>query len=84
MNGKLILFGSLIVLSSACFTQVNTNNGASTENTPRRIFCYINPITRDTSISMRDHCIIKAGNQWCCTGTSNPVWTGPNPDIIKL
>ena len=47
-------------------------------------FCYTNPITRDTSISMRDHCIIKVGNQWYCTGTSNPVWTGPNPGVRLL
>jgi len=48
------------------------------------VFRYTNPITRDTSISMRDHCIIKVGNKWYCTGTSNPVWTGPNPGVRLL
>ncbi|WP_321517881.1 family 43 glycosylhydrolase [uncultured Bacteroides sp.] len=48
------------------------------------MFHYTNPITRDTAISMRDHCIIKVGKQWYCTGTSNPVWTGPNPGVRLL
>src|SRR5690606_24661266 len=42
------------------------------------------PITRDTAISMRDHFIIKVGDLWYCTGTSNPVWTGPNPGVRLL
>jgi xylan 1,4-beta-xylosidase len=33
---------------------------------------------------MRDHCIIKVGRLWYCTGTSNPVWTGPNPGVRLL
>jgi len=49
-----------------------------------REFRYTNPITRDTAISMRDHCIIKVGDKWYCTGTSNPVWTGPNPGVRLL
>lgn len=48
------------------------------------VFRYTNPITRDTAISMRDHCIIQVGKQWYCTGTSNPVWTGPNPGVRLL
>ncbi|MCP9753482.1 glycoside hydrolase family 43 protein [Ferruginibacter sp. HRS2-29] len=47
-------------------------------------FRYTNPITRDTAISMRDHFIIKVGNKWYCTGTSNPVWTGHNPGVRML
>jgi beta-xylosidase len=33
---------------------------------------------------MRDHCIIKVGKQWYCTGTSLPVWTGLNPGVRLL
>jgi len=84
MNSKMILILSLIVFSSACFAQVNTYNRTSTENTLKREFRYTNPITRDTSISMRDHCIIRVGNRWYCTGTSNPIWTGPNPGVRLL
>lgn len=47
-------------------------------------FRYTNPITRDTTLSMRDHFIIKVENKWYCTGTSNPVWTGPNPGVRLL
>ena len=49
-----------------------------------KTFTYTNPITRDTSISMRDHCIIKEGNKWYCIGTSEPVWTGHNPGVRLL
>ena len=45
---------------------------------------YCNPIIRDASLSMRDHCIIKVGDTWYCTGTSNPVWEGPNPGVRLL
>jgi beta-xylosidase len=33
---------------------------------------------------MRDYCIIKVGNLWYCTGTSNPIWTGHNPGVRLL
>ncbi len=52
--------------------------------TPPKTFRYTNPITRDASLSMRDHCIIKVGDTWYCTGTSYPVWTGPNPGVRLL
>lgn len=84
MNCKLNLFWSLFLLSFACFAQVNTNNGELTDSSVIHVFCYTNPITRDTAISMRDHCIIKVGDKWYCTGTSNPVWTGPNPGVRLL
>ena len=48
------------------------------------IFKYTNPVIRDTSISMRDHFIIKVGNKWYCTGTSLPVWSGQNPGVRLL
>ncbi|UOE32450.1 family 43 glycosylhydrolase [Hymenobacter monticola] len=50
----------------------------------RHTFRYTNPITRDTAISMRDHFIIKVGRQWFATGTSMPVWSGPNPGVRLL
>lgn len=78
MNLKLIFFWSFIVLSLNCFAQ-----GAGDSETTH-IFRYTNPITRDSTISMRDHCIIKVGEKWYCTGTSNPVWTGHNPGVRLL
>jgi xylan 1,4-beta-xylosidase len=48
------------------------------------VFRYTNPITRDASLGMRDHFIIKVGDQWYATGTSNPAWTGPNPGVRLL
>ena len=44
-------------------------------------FRYTNPITRDPSQSMRDHIILKEGNRWYMTGTSQPIWDGPNPGV---
>ncbi len=48
------------------------------------VFRYVNPITRDPELSLRDHYILKVGDLWYCTGTSNPVWTGPNPGVRLL
>ena len=50
----------------------------------RQSFRYTNPITRDPSQSLRDHCIIKLGKRWYMTGTSQPVWGGANPGIRLL
>ena len=47
-------------------------------------FIYTNPFTRDTAISMRDDFIIKVDKKWFCVGTSEPVWTGPNPGVRLL
>lgn len=33
---------------------------------------------------MRDHAIIRVGDKWYSTGTSLPVWTGPNPGVRLL
>ncbi len=49
-----------------------------------RDFHYQNPVTRDPEIAMRDHCIVKDGDLWYCTGTSHPVWTGRNPGVRLL
>jgi xylan 1,4-beta-xylosidase len=84
MNRTVIAFGGLFLLTSSGGAQERRNDGASTEQVATHLFCYTNPITRDTAIAMRDHCIIKAGLQWFCTGTSLPVWTGPNPGVRLL
>lgn len=57
---------------------------SATINSQTNTFSYTNPITRDISISMRDHCIIKVGSKWYCTGTSEPIWTGSNPGVRLL
>ncbi len=57
---------------------------AQTQAKANREFRYTNPITRDTTISMRDHFIIKADSLWYCVGTSNPVWEGSNPGVRLL
>jgi len=72
------------LLSFSCLAQAGKSNSVSTDSSVNRIFCYTNPITRDTSIAMRDHYIIKVGEQWFCTGTSLPVWTGPNLGVRLL
>ena len=82
MKYRLLIFLNFLTLSPCVFAQ-NVNNKA-TKDTTHHIFRYTNPITRDTSISMRDHFIIKVDNKWYCVGTSNPVWTGPNPGVRLL
>ncbi|HPB05784.1 MAG TPA: family 43 glycosylhydrolase [Prolixibacteraceae bacterium] len=72
------MLGTLLTVSLTISAQ---NNEAEIQ---KMEFRYTNPITRDTSISMRDHCIIKVGDKWYCTGTSEPVWTGPNPGVRLL
>lgn len=74
----------LLLISSVDFAQAQINTDQSASGKPTHVFSYTNPITRDTTISMRDHCIIKVGNLWYCTGTSNPVWTGHNPGVRLL
>jgi xylan 1,4-beta-xylosidase len=84
MKFRTILFWSFFVFTTSCFTQEQTNKNGSSDSVATHIFCYTNPITRDTSLSMRDYFIIKVGNKWYCTGTSNPIWTGPNPGVRLL
>jgi len=81
LNFRLNLYFVLFVLSASCFAQTGAKNGSLTESETKHIFRYTNPVTRDTCISMRDHYIIKVGDRWFCTGTSNPVWTGANPGV---
>jgi len=86
MRKKIFLISILLwnlFMSLDSFAQENRNSG-STGNLNKHEFRYTNPITRDTAISMRDHCIVKVGDLWYCTGTSNPVWTGHNPGVRLL
>lgn len=53
-------------------------------SSPQREFRYTNPITREVDLGMRDHCIVKVGKTWYCTGTSHPIWTGANPGVRLL
>lgn len=78
------LFLGLFALSVSCFAQEAVHKTIAPAKGTKHVFRYTNPITRDTAISMRDHCIIKVGEKWYCTGTSNPVWTGPNPGVRLL
>jgi len=84
MNYKLIIFLSLLAISFSSFAQADGDNKTSSESADKNVFTYTNPITRDSSIAMRDHCIIKVEDKWYCTGTSMPVWTGPNPGVRLL
>ncbi len=84
LSFRLNILFAFLALSASCFAQPAAKNGASTESETKHLFLYTNPVTRDTSISMRDHFIIKVGKQWFCTGTSNPVWTGANPGVRLL
>jgi beta-xylosidase len=74
----------LLAFSSVCYGQIQKDIYHAEKSITKNIFCYTNPITRDTSLSMRDYCIIKVGNKWYCTGTSHPVWIGPNPGVHLL
>jgi xylan 1,4-beta-xylosidase len=86
MESKGIVLWYLFILmaASSCCAQAVPDGSASTDRAVPHMFCYTNPITRDSSIGMRDHYIIKVGKQWFCTGTSLPVWTGPNPGVRLL
>jgi len=84
MKRNIYLVIGLLVISCTYFAQAQKDISHSISGKPMHVFRYTNPITRDTAISMRDHCIIKVGNLWYCTGTSNPVWTGHNPGVRLL
>jgi len=71
----------MLAIATSAFCQMRT---ASDSSAGQHTFRYTNPVTRDTAISMRDHYIIKVGARWYCVGTSNPVWSGPNPGVRLL
>lgn len=81
---RLVLFCILTFLAASCPAQVIPVENLTDEGSNHSEFRYTNPVTRDTGISMRDHYIIKVGDRWYCTGTSNPVWTGHNPGVRLL
>ncbi len=83
MHKKINLFLSLLLVASSGMAQLALDCKVSMPAGTHE-FKYTNPITRDTSLSMRDYFIIKVGSKWYCTGTSNPVWTGPNPGVRLL
>jgi len=66
MHYKLSLFWGIFLFVSSCFAQVNMNDHASVEIIATQVFCYTNPVTKETM----DHYIIQVGKQWYCTGTS--------------
>lgn len=79
MKFKMVFFAGLFALTPCCLT-----HAASVVGAEPHVFRYTNPITREASLSLRDHFIIKVGARWYCTGTSTPVWTGPNPGVRLL
>jgi xylan 1,4-beta-xylosidase len=72
------------ILASVSFAQKKDTAIDLKTNATEKVFKYTNPITRDTILSMRDYMINKVGDKWYATGTSNPVWTGPNPGVKLL
>ena len=82
MKVQLILL--FFVFTSVSFAQKSDSKAALKTNATEKVFKYTNPITRDSILSMRDYMIIKVGDKWFATGTSNPVWTGPNPGVKLL
>jgi hypothetical protein len=45
---------------------------------------HANPIMHNSSLSMRDHQIIRVDDVWYMTGTSPPIWRGCNPGVRLL
>lgn len=91
--GIVVVFLLLLQYSTTLLAQVVSNDERPVfinsrtkdlHSAAARPFKYQNPITRDTTITMRDHAIIRVGNKWYATGTSLPVWTGPNPGVRLL
>ncbi|OOG72256.1 glycoside hydrolase family 43 protein [Flavobacterium sp. A45] len=80
-NQFILLF---FILTVASFAQKNDPAKELKTNVTGKVFKYTNPITRDSILSMRDYMINKVGDKWYATGTSNPIWTGPNPGVKLL
>ena len=71
-----------VILITATLSCLNCIAAEKEQAKPQlHTFRYTNPITRDPSQSMRDHIIVKEGNRWYMTGTSQPIWEGPNPGV---
>jgi xylan 1,4-beta-xylosidase len=69
------------LLAVCCIVLMNCSLLLAQTNSKKKVFKYTNPITRDSSQSMRDHCILKVGERWYMTGTSQPIWSGINPGV---
>nr|WP_315158614.1 family 43 glycosylhydrolase [uncultured Flavobacterium sp.] len=82
MRSQFILL--FFILSAVSFAQKNDSAKELKINASDKVFKYTNPITRDSIFSMRDYMINKVGDKWYATGTSNPIWTGPNPGVKLL
>ena len=80
MNINRFFLWGLLGFASFCFAEKQS----LADNKQPQAFRYTNPITRDAAISMRDHFIIKVDKKWYAVGTSNPIWTGPNPGVRLL
>lgn len=81
MNSSKIILTLFLLIST---TNLSFSQNKKDKVSAQKEFRYTNPITRDSTISMRDHFIIKVEDLWYCVGTSNPVWTGPNPGVRML
>lgn len=81
---KLIPVRFLLVSAVEALLVLAPAASATAKNGELQEFRYTNPITRQAELSMRDHFLIKVGDKWYATGTSNPVWTGPNPGVRLL
>ena len=60
MSLKRLVARSLLALASCGMSHAI----AEEVSTATHVFRYTNPITRDVSLSLRDHYIIKVGPQW--------------------
>ncbi len=81
---RFIFFFAYVIVGSCTVMQAEINKKSDSSTSEKEEFRYTNPITRDASLSLRDHCIIKVNELWYCTGTSAPVWTGSNPGVRLL
>ena len=73
-----------MIFCAVSFAQKKDMTKGLKNNKVEKVFKYTNPITRDSVLSMRDYMINKVGDKWYATGTSNPIWTGPNPGVKLL
>ncbi|HTN36004.1 MAG TPA: family 43 glycosylhydrolase, partial [Arachidicoccus sp.] len=84
MKRSVFILLGLMPVFGTCLAQNAIHSPNSHRESDKHVFAYTNPITRDTSLSLRDYNIIKVGNKWYCTGTSMPIWTGHNPGVKLL
>lgn len=78
-SSRLLTFGAMLFITISALAADVLAPGIT-----KKVFQYTNPITHDRALAMRDHFILKVGRQWFMTGTSMPVWSGPNPGVRLL